>query len=163
VSRPRDASLDVGERVSGWTIHGVANPSSSPNPSATGSQRNRPRDHWQHPASQRPSLTVPAIIVDAGDNAASRFMEFFTARIRHPDTRAAYAQAVAQFLHRCDGRRLILRDIEPMAVADPLESHPGSAPTPKQHLAAIKMLFDRLVAGQTVPFNPASPGTRPQA
>jgi hypothetical protein len=43
-------------------------------------------------------LTVPAIFADAGDNAACRFMEFFTANIRNPDTRAAYAQAVAQLL-----------------------------------------------------------------
>jgi site-specific recombinase XerD len=31
-----------------------------------------------------------------------------------------------------------------------------SAPTVKQHLAAIRMLFDWLVTGQIVPFNPAS-------
>jgi integrase/recombinase XerD len=31
-----------------------------------------------------------------------------------------------------------------------------SAPTVKQHLAAIKMLFDWLVTGQIVPFNPAN-------
>jgi integrase/recombinase XerD len=101
-------------------------------------------------------LTVPAIITDAGDGAARRFLEFFTANIRNPNTRAAYAQAVAQFLRWCDGRRLGLRDIEPMAVAAYIESHPGSAPTRKQHLAAIKMLFDWLVTGQILPFNPAS-------
>ncbi len=33
---------------------------------------------------------------------------------------------------------------------------PFSRPTIKQHLAAIKMLFDYLVTGQIVPFNPAS-------
>lgn len=107
----------------------------------------------------RPSgqvLTVPAIIADAGDNAARRFLEFFTAHIRNPNTRAAYAQAVGQFLRWCDGRKLSLRDIEPMAVAAYIESHPGSAPTVKQHLAAIKMLFDWLVTGQIVAFNPAS-------
>src|SRR3954468_16337160 len=101
-------------------------------------------------------LTLPAIIADAGDNAARRFLEFFTANIRNPNTRAAYAQAVAQFLRWCDGRSLALRHIEPMAVAAYIESHPGSAPTVKQHLAAIKMLFDWLVTGQVVPFNPAA-------
>jgi integrase/recombinase XerD len=101
-------------------------------------------------------LTVPAIIADAGDHAARRFLEFFTANIRNPNTRAAYAQAVAQFLRWCDGRRLRLRDIEPMAVAAYIESHPGSDPTRKQHLAAIKMLFDWLVTGQVMPFNPAA-------
>ncbi len=43
-----------------------------------------------------------------------------------------------------------------MAVAAYIESHPGSAPTVKQHLAAIRMLFDWLVTGQVVPFNPAA-------
>jgi hypothetical protein len=42
-------------------------------------------------------LTVPAIFADAGDGGARRFLEFFTAHIRNPNTRAAYAQAVAQF------------------------------------------------------------------
>jgi hypothetical protein len=35
-------------------------------------------------------FTVPAIIGDAGDNAARRFLEFFTANIRNPNTRAAW-------------------------------------------------------------------------
>ena len=37
-----------------------------------------------------------------------------------------------------------------------IEQHPGSAQTVKQHLAAIRMLFDWLVVGQIVPFNPAA-------
>jgi integrase/recombinase XerD len=102
------------------------------------------------------SLTVPAIIADAGDAAARRFLEFFTATIRNPNTRAAYAQAVAQFLRWCSGRGLGLHDIEPMAVAAYIEAHPGSDPTRKQHLAAIRMLFDWLVTAQILPFNPAS-------
>jgi integrase/recombinase XerD len=102
------------------------------------------------------SLTVPALIGDAGEHAARRFLEFFTANIRNPNTRAAYAQAVAQFLRWCEGRGLSLRAIEPMAVAAYIESHPGSDPTKKQHLAAIRMLFDWLVIGQVVPGNPAS-------
>jgi integrase/recombinase XerD len=107
----------------------------------------------------RPSgnlLTIPAIIGEAGDQAARRFLEFFTANIRNRNTRAAYAHAVARFLRWCEDRRLSLRDIEPMAVAAYIESHPGAAPTRKQHLAAIKMLFDWLVTGQIVSFNPAS-------
>lgn len=45
---------------------------------------------------------VPAIVADAGDNAARRFLEFFTVNIRNPNTRAAYAQAIGQFLHWCE-------------------------------------------------------------
>ena len=37
-----------------------------------------------------------------------------------------------------------------------------SAPTVKQHLAAIRMLFDWLVVGQVVPHNPAHAGRGPR-
>jgi integrase/recombinase XerD len=99
---------------------------------------------------------VPVLIAEAGGDAAKRFLEFFTANIRNKNTRAAYAQAVGQFLRWCEARALTLRDIEPMTVAAYVESHRGSDPTRKQHLAAIKMLFDWLVTGQVIPANPAS-------
>jgi integrase/recombinase XerD len=38
-----------------------------------------------------------------------------------------------------------IRLITPMHVAAYIEQHPGSPQTIKQHLAAIKMLFDYLV------------------
>jgi hypothetical protein len=38
---------------------------------------------------------VPALIADAGDQAAWRYLEFFTANIRNPSTRRAYARAHA--------------------------------------------------------------------
>jgi site-specific recombinase XerD len=99
---------------------------------------------------------LPALIANAGDGAAKRFFEFFTANIRNQNTRAAYAQAVAQFLQWCDDRGIALHRIEPIAVAAYIESHSGSDPTKKQHLAAIKMLFDWLVRGQILPSNPAA-------
>lgn len=104
----------------------------------------------------RGSLTVPAIVADAGDHASRRFLEFFTAQIRNANTRAAYAQAVGQFLAWCQDRGYQLAEVEPMAVAAYIEAHPGSDPTRKQHLAAIRMLFDWLVTGQVVKINPAS-------
>ena len=42
--------------------------------------------------------TVPAIIADAGEAPTRRFLEFFTANIRNPNTRAAYHRAVGDFL-----------------------------------------------------------------
>ena len=44
-----------------------------------------------------------------------------------------------------------------MLVAAYMEKHPGSPQTIKQHLAAIKMLFDYLVISQIVPTKPAAP------
>src|SRR5207247_8691888 len=49
-----------------------------------------------------------------------------------------------------------LHQIRPVVIASYIEQHPGAAPTIKQHLAAIRMLFDWLVTGQIVPVNPAS-------
>jgi site-specific recombinase XerD len=97
------------------------------------------------------------MIADAGEHAARRFIEFFAATIRNKNTRAAYAQAVGQFLSWCDDRRLTLATLGPVHVAGYIEElgEKRTAPTVKQHLAAIRMLFDWLVTGQVIPVNPA--------
>lgn len=99
---------------------------------------------------------VPAIIQHAGKKARKRFLEFFTATIRNENTRTAYARAVGQFFDWCQGYGLALVDIEPIHVAAYIERHPGSPPTVKQHLAAVRMLFDWLVTGQVLAMNPAA-------
>jgi integrase/recombinase XerD len=100
---------------------------------------------------------LPPVIVRAGEAAAWRFIEFFTATIRNRNTRAAYAQAVTQFFAWCDKHRVYtLEQIKPVVIATYIENHSAAAPTVKQHLAAIRMLFDLLVTGQIVPMNPAS-------
>ena len=100
---------------------------------------------------------LPAMIARAGEGAAWRFVEFFTANIRNRNTRAAYAQAVLQFFRWCEARGIVDLDrIKPVVIAAYIEQHPGSSPTVKQHLAAIRMLFDWLVTGQVIPANPAS-------
>src|ERR1039458_9488129 len=43
------------------------------------------------------AMVVPAIIADLGEAAALRFIDFFTANIRNPNTRAAYAVAIRSF------------------------------------------------------------------
>ncbi len=104
--------------------------------------------------SQGPVL--PALIDDAGKRARRRYVEFFTAQIRNPNTRAAYGRAVSQFFAWCQERGLTeLEQLEPVLIAAYIESHPGSPPTVKQHLAAIRMLFDWLVTGHVLDVNPA--------
>ena len=87
-----------------------------------------------------------------------RYAEFFSANIRNPHTRRAYARACGRFFAWCEGRGLTLTTIRPSDVAahiDTLqESH--SAPGVKQQLAAVRMLFDWLITGQVAPSNPAS-------
>ncbi len=84
-------------------------------------------------------------------------MEFFTANIRNRYTRDAYARSVARFAIWCEERELQLSQITPVIVAAYIEElgQELSKPTVKQHLAAIRMLFDYLVVGQVMPVNPA--------
>ena len=101
---------------------------------------------------------VPALIAGAGERASLRFLEFFTVHIRNRNTRAAYAHAAGAFLGWCQSRGLHeLRQVQPIHVAAYIEGLQAerSAPTVKQHLAAIRMLFDWLVTGQAMPSNPA--------
>jgi len=105
------------------------------------------------------SPNLPALITAAGDRAQTRFLEFFASNIRNPHTRRAYLRAVTEFLDWCTavGVSSII-DIEPLHVAAWIEGKTQqlSAPTVKQHLAAIRHLFDWLVTGQIVSVNPAS-------
>lgn len=99
---------------------------------------------------------LPAMIAREGEHAGRRFVEFFTANIRNKNTRMAYMRALRPFLGWCAELGLSLGEIQPVHVATYVEQHPGSKPTVKQHLAAIRMLFDWLVTGQIVPVNPAA-------
>jgi integrase/recombinase XerD len=102
---------------------------------------------------------LPVAIAAAGKSAAWRFIEFFTANIRNKNTRAAYAEAVGQFFQWCESRGVNQLDqIRPVLIASYIEELQTirSAPTVKQHLAAVRMLFDWLVIGQIMPMNPAS-------
>jgi integrase/recombinase XerD len=103
-------------------------------------------------------LIVPAAIADAGDKAAKRYVEFFTATIRNANTRRAYGRAVYDFFLWTDELGLALPDIEPIHVAAYIEqlTRAKAAPTVKQHLAAISMLFDWLTTGGIIAFNPAA-------
>ena len=103
------------------------------------------------------ATTMPAFF-SRGERAERRFWEFFTAYIRNPNTRMAYLAAVGRFATWCKRRDLALDQVEPMVVAAYVEQL-SSALAPasvKQHLAVLRMLFDWLVVGQVLPFNPAS-------
>jgi site-specific recombinase XerD len=103
-------------------------------------------------------LILPAVIADVGEKASKRFIEFFTAAIHHDNTREAYGRAVADILAYCHRHRLTLTGIEPVHVAAYIENltREKSAPTVKQHLAAIRLCFDWLTSGGCMEFNPAS-------
>jgi site-specific recombinase XerD len=104
------------------------------------------------------SVVVPAMIADAGEHATRRFLEFFAATIRNRNTRLAYMVAVSRFFGWCEQHRIgQLDEIEPLHVSAYIEvlGNDFEKPTVKQHLAAIRMLFDWLVTGGVLATNPA--------
>src|SRR5471030_2070583 len=107
----------------------------------------------------RSSGPLPALVINAGERASVRFLEFFASTIRNPNTRRAYAHAVGEFLTWCAQVGVIsITAVQPLHVAAWIEMQTQtlSAPTVKQRLAAIRHLFDWLVTGQIVPHNPAA-------
>src|SRR3954451_7170584 len=84
---------------------------------------------------------APALISVAGNRAAYRFLEFFTAQIRNPHTRRAYVRAVGAFCAWLEARSVpSIAAVGSIHVAAYVEDlgHRHSAPTVKQHLAAIR-------------------------
>jgi site-specific recombinase XerD len=101
---------------------------------------------------------MPSIVASAGPRASRRFLEFFAVTIENPNTRAVYFHACRRFFAWCEAKGLDeLVAIEPMHVAAYIRAlgKDFEKPTVKQHLAAIRILFDWLVVGQVVAINPA--------
>ena len=98
------------------------------------------------------------LFLDAGAKAGQRLTEYLCAEIRNKNTREAYARAILRFSRWCEKKQLPLIAIKPFFVAAYIEQlgFHYSRPTVKQHLAAIRMMFDYLVTGQVVEMNPAA-------
>ncbi len=102
---------------------------------------------------------APALIATSGPRASYRFLEFFTAQIRNPHTRRAYARAATDFFDWLAAKGVTqLAAIESVHVATYIEQlrRARSAPTAKLRLAALRHLFDWMVIGQIMPTNPAA-------
>lgn len=115
-------------------------------------------------------FTVPTLIENAGQKTKRKFVEFFTAEIENDNTRAAYAEAVDRFLHWCVSIGISLESMEPTVVAayfrqncPETRTHKFNTKlllkaksTKKQHLAAVRQMFDHLVRSGVFEYNPAS-------
>jgi site-specific recombinase XerD len=102
---------------------------------------------------------APALVAASGARASYRFLEFFTAQIRNPHTRRAYARAATEFFDWLEAKGVTqFTAIESVHVATYIEqlSKARSAPTAKLRLAALRHLFDWMVIGQIMPTNPAA-------
>ncbi len=51
-----------------------------------------------HLAPLSPAISLPILIATSGERAQLRFLEFFAASIRNPNTRRAYGQAIGEFM-----------------------------------------------------------------
>ncbi len=100
----------------------------------------------------------PARLFAPTPQAAKRTMEFFATQLNNDHTRKSYLAAARRFAEWSAANGLeTLHQVEPIHVAafvKELERR-FAPPTVKQHLAALRMLFDWLVTGQVMSVNPA--------
>lgn len=101
---------------------------------------------------------IPAVISTAGPKASERFFTFFTDTIRNPNTRMAYYRNARRFFAWAERHALDLASIKSYHVSAYLEELAGelAAPSVKQHLATLRMLFDWLILGHVLELNPAA-------
>ena len=60
---------------------------------------------------------TPSLAAAAGARASYRFLEFFTAQIRNPNTRRAYASAVQEFHAGCEQHGVTsIAEVQPLYV-----------------------------------------------
>jgi integrase/recombinase XerD len=114
------------------------------------------------PVEQAEKEGVPAIVAVAGAAAMFARDECFSAEIPNANTRTAYLRNVRRFLAWCQEREVELGRIAPGMVGQylhQLEIRPSvkaSPTTKKQHLAAIREFFDKLVVRHAILLNPAA-------
>jgi integrase/recombinase XerD len=99
---------------------------------------------------------LPRLITAAHPSASFAWDEFFGGIIRNRHTRAAYLHAVRQFLAWAERAALSIDRITPGMVGAYFDDHPGSVPTRKLHLAALRAFFDVLVNRHVIILNPAA-------
>ncbi len=112
----------------------------------------------------RATVTLPATITAAGEAACRRFIEVFTAEIRNEKARRAHGFAVVRFTAWCERQELPLERLEPVMVAAYVEElmRELAPPSVKQHLAAVRRMFDYLVTGGVLRSNPAASVREPK-
>src|SRR5246127_5595188 len=108
---------------------------------------------------------LPAPLFAPTRKAARRFLEFFTAQINNAHTRRAYVNATRRFADWCASKGLHeLTQVQPFHVTAFVHDLQDelSPPSVKQHLAALRMLFDWLVTGHVIETNPAHAARGPK-
>jgi integrase/recombinase XerD len=96
------------------------------------------------------------------DQTAEAFLEILGARLRNPNTRSAYRVAWSSFLAFCSRRQLEFEAVKAYHVGAWLDQHSGSKSTQRQHLAAVRLLFDHLMMRGVIEYNPAARARPPR-
>ncbi len=101
-------------------------------------------------------MNLPDLISAQGPETVKIYQAFFIEKITNENTRDAYLVAVQRFFHWCENRCDDLHGITKKDVSDYVSVHPGSTRTIKQHLSAVRKLFEWLEAGGVLNDNPAT-------
>jgi integrase/recombinase XerD len=83
-------------------------------------------------------------------------------RVRNSNTRKAYKAAWRSFFEFCSEYKLELDRVKPYHFGLWLKRHTGSVATQRQHLAAVRLLFDHLLEKGVVDINPAARAKPPR-
>ncbi len=70
---------------------------------------------------ERLTHSFPAVFHGTPNHTGMRLAEFFAAHIRNPNTRAAYLQAVCQFLEWAESKKFGLMELNPFRIAGYVE------------------------------------------
>jgi integrase/recombinase XerD len=93
---------------------------------------------------------------------AETLLNILEGQLRNPNTRNAYKVAWRSFFAFCSEYKLELDRAKPYHVGMWLKRHPGSVATQRQHLAAVRLLFDHLLEKGVVDINPAARAKAPR-
>jgi len=93
---------------------------------------------------------------------AETFLNILEGQIRNTNTRTAYKVAWRSFFQFCSEYKLELDRVKPYHFGLWLKRHTGSVATQRQHLAAVRLLFDHLLEKGVVDLNPAARAKPPR-
>ena len=99
---------------------------------------------------------VPGSSESKRQKTAETLLNILMGHVPNENTRSAYKAAWCSFFKFCSKHNLELDRVKPYHVGQWRESHPGSVATQRQHLAALRLLYDHLLERGLVELNPAA-------
>jgi site-specific recombinase XerD len=113
------------------------------------------------PGMQLPlAITLETFLVGFSDDerkkTAETLLNTLEGQIENLNTRRAYKTAWSQFFRFCSKKKLELNQVRPYHFELWRNHHTGGVATQRQHLAAIRLLFDELLRSGIVDLNPAA-------